>query len=122
RSSLSVLGQVSRLDSTGGALRKLGDLMAATEQTLAVLTPAQVYCNVIGLFGQSTSSAILSAGAGEGPAVGVFGLASYGNSTDAIQSAKPGPDAHVDNLPTENASECQSGNEPFSASTQDLSP
>ena len=122
RHSLSVLEQVSRLDSTGGALRKLGDFLSATEQTLAVLTPAQVYCNIIGLFGQNISSAILSDGVGEGPSVGTFGLASYGNNNDPYQAAKAGPDAHVDSVPTENATECQSGNEPFSTHTQDLSP
>ena len=122
RRSLTVLGSVSRLASTGGALRKLGDFMSATEQTLAVLTPAQVYCNVIGLFGVNVSSAILANGVGDGPAIGTFGLASYGNTTDPIQSSKPGFDAHIDNNPTENASQCQSGNEPFSGNRQDLSP
>ncbi len=121
RTALSELETVSRVPSTSGALRKLGDLMAAGEQTLTALVPAQVHCNTLGLFTQNFASILGVFGTGEGPALGVFGLKGDGLDTE-VQSAKPAPDVHVDNLPTENASECQAGNEPFNPNTQDLTP
>jgi virulence factor Mce-like protein len=121
RTALSTLETVSRVPSTSGALRELGTLMAALQQTLTALVPAQVHCNILGVFTQNFASTAGVLGTGKGPSMGDFGLAGDGLDTQ-VQSAKPAPDLHVDNLPTENGSECQSGNEPFRPGTQDLTP
>jgi virulence factor Mce-like protein len=119
RRALSELDTVSRVPSTGGALRKLGDLMATIDQTLTALVPAQVHCNFLGLFTQNFASEVGMLGASEGPSLANFGLAGDGLDTQ-VQSAKPAPDLHVNNLPIENGSQCQSGNEPYRPGTQDL--
>jgi phospholipid/cholesterol/gamma-HCH transport system substrate-binding protein len=120
QTALSVLESVSRLQSTGAALRKLADLMAAVERTLAVLTPAQVHCNLIPIFSQALASYFGMLGTGEGPSMQALGIATFGAQGEGQQSNKPAPNLHVDNLPIENATECQSNNEPYNPKTQDL--
>ena len=121
RRALLTLSAISHLPSTTGALRKLSDLMASLDQTLAALTPAQVHCNVIGLFAQGYSSLFGGLGVGQGPSFSNLGVSGTGAQTDSQQSARPSPDLHVNYLPIENASQCTSGNEPYTPGTQDLS-
>jgi virulence factor Mce-like protein len=122
KGALVALRDTSRIPSTDGALRKLDDMMAALQDVLSALTPAQVHCNVLGLFGQNLSSATGTLGTGAGPAFSLFGLATVGNLTDALQSARPAPNAHINNDPTANASECESNNEPYNGQRQVLTP
>ena len=122
RTAMHTLETVSRMPSTSGALRKLGDLMDAVEQTLAVLTPAQVYCNILGTFTQNMASVLGGMGTGDGPSMAIFNINTLGNSTDLSQSKALAPNAHIDNSPTENGQMCQAGNEPYDSHIQSLTP
>jgi hypothetical protein len=112
RKTVTVLKTVTQVPSTIGALRKVGVLMRVTNHALEGLIPAQAYCNVIPLFAQGLASSFGSLGTGDGPAIGLGEITTSGSSTDQIQAAVPAPDAHINNFPNENASECESNNEP----------
>lgn len=118
--AMRTLETVSRIPSTDGALRKLADVMHALEETLAVLTPAQRHCNILGLFTQNMASAIGALGSGEGPSMAAFNINTLGNSTDLSQSRTLAPNAHINNNPVENAQACQAGNEPYDPDVQAL--
>lgn len=122
RTAVHTLEMISRIPSTGGALRELADLMNAIEQTLAVLTPAQVHCNILGTFTQNMASVLGGMGSGAGPSMAAFNINTLGNSTDLIQSKTLAPNAHIDNSPAENAQMCQAGNEPYDSHGQSLTP
>jgi phospholipid/cholesterol/gamma-HCH transport system substrate-binding protein len=121
RGSLRELGRVSRAPTTPGALRKLTDALTATDPLLGLLTPAQLSCNVIGLWGRNFSSAWGTLGNGDGPSVVNAGVVTGGATGENLQSAQPAANLHVNYLPNENTSECESGNEPWRSNAQDLS-
>jgi phospholipid/cholesterol/gamma-HCH transport system substrate-binding protein len=112
-SVLTTLRAVSRMPSTEGAVRKLGDLITALEQTVELLAPAQIHCNVVALFGQNWSSFAGGLGVGEGPSIWNFALSTAGAQSDGYQAKEPAPDLHSNYLPHENAQECESNNEPY---------
>jgi virulence factor Mce-like protein len=111
RSTLASLEHVARVPSTDGAVRKLGDLVAAAQPLLSVLTPAQRYCNVVSLFG-ITFSKVFALGGGGTQGAAMLALASPGAQASILQHAAPSPDLGLNYLPHENAQECESGNEP----------
>jgi virulence factor Mce-like protein len=113
QTTLVVLDRLARDPATDGTLRKLDDLAAAIGQTLEVLTPAQVQCNVISLFGQSFGWAYGSVGFGQGPPMAGVGLTHFGAAGENVQNAKPSPGLAVNNTPHENYDECEAGNEPY---------
>jgi phospholipid/cholesterol/gamma-HCH transport system substrate-binding protein len=113
RTTFTVLDRLTRDRTTDGTLRKLDELLAAAGQTLEVLTPAQVQCNVISLFAQSFGWAYGSVGFGQGPPMAGVGLTHVGAAGESMQNAKPSPGLAVNNTPNENYEECETGNEPY---------
>jgi virulence factor Mce-like protein len=111
RSTLSSLERVTRQPSTDGAVRKLASLVAASEPLLSVLTPAQVNCDVISLFGINFSK-VFSLGGGGTQGVAMLALQSTGAQASIFQHAAPSPDLALNYLPHEDAQQCESGNEP----------
>lgn len=109
--ALSALLEVSRRPETTGALRKLTDLMAATDGMLEALTPAQVHCNVVTLFFQGYASYAGTLGSGKGPSLANLGIATTGATGEGLQSKEPAPDLNVVYSPHQNAQECEAGNE-----------
>jgi virulence factor Mce-like protein len=97
---------------TDDALRKLLDLVGPTNTVLSVVTPAQVYCNVLGLYG-SFGALFGELGDGAGPAIPQLTLTGAGALGEQLQNPRPSSNLNLDPLPTENASTCQSGNEPW---------
>ena len=122
RSAFAALDRVSAMPSTGGALRKLGSLMSAIQQSVVALLPAQVHCDVISLFGQDLGGYLAALGTGEGPAVANSAISTAGVIGEQAQRATPPLGMHIDNLPTENATECQAGNEPYNPNVTVLAP
>lgn len=119
--TLTVLTAFSRAKTTPGALRQAAAALSAISPLLSVLTPAQLDCNVIGLYGRNFSSAWGTLGNGIGPSYVLAGVVTPGAFGEALQAAAPAPNLHINYLPHENADECESGNEPYSLLAQDLS-
>jgi phospholipid/cholesterol/gamma-HCH transport system substrate-binding protein len=115
QTTLSALTTVTRLPSTNGAIRKLTDLMGTMDQSLRVLVPAQVHCNVIPLFFEAVASYEGVLGTDQGPALGNGSFASGGVPGEQVQSAKLTPGVHINNEPTENGTMCAANNEPFTS-------
>lgn len=120
RATFATLDEVSRLDSTSGALRKTADLMRASDRSLAILAPAQTQCNVVALLGQNYSAFTGTLGFGHGPSFWNLPLSTPGSQTGGLQSTEPAPDLGVNYTPNMNASECEAGNEPDPALQQRL--
>lgn len=118
--TLATVRSLSGVPTTAGALRQLAVALQASDPLLASLTPAQLDCNVIGLYGRNFSSAWGSIGTGIGPSYVIAGVVTGGALGEELQSPKPAPDLHINYLPHEDAAECESGNEPYSTSSIDL--
>jgi virulence factor Mce-like protein len=112
RTALISLKALARDPITDEALRRLLDLVNPTNTVLSVVTPAQVYCNVLGLYG-SFGALFGELGDGPGPAIPLLTLTGAGAIGEQFQSPHPSSNLNLDPLPTENASTCQSGNEPW---------
>lgn len=112
RTALHSLEGLARDPITDDALRKLLDLVTPTNTVLSTFTPAQVYCNVLGLYG-SFGALFGQLGDGGGPAIPLLTLTGAGATGEQFQNPHPSPNLNLDPLPTENATTCQSGNEPW---------
>jgi virulence factor Mce-like protein len=112
RTALNSLKGLARDPITNDALRKLLDLVTSTNTLLSVFTPAQVYCNVLGLYG-SFGALFGELGDGAGPAIPLLTLTGAGAAGEQFQNPHPSRNLNINPLPTENATECQSGNEPW---------
>jgi phospholipid/cholesterol/gamma-HCH transport system substrate-binding protein len=110
RTALGALEGLARDPVTVDALRKLRDLVNPTNGVLSVVTPAQVYCNVLGLYG-SFGSLFGQLGDGNGPAIPLLTLTGAGAIGEQLQNPRPSVNLNLNPLPVENASACQSGNE-----------
>jgi hypothetical protein len=54
----------------------------------------------------------------QGPPVVPFSLTNIGAQGEILQQGKPSPNVDIDYVPTENATECASGNEPANGVSQ----
>lgn len=118
RSTLATLESVTRRRPTDRAVVKLTDVVQAADPTLALLTPAQVYCNVIPPMFLNFASFVLGFGVGQGPSIPMFSFTNLGASGELLQQGRPSSNVDINYVPTENASECASGNEPANGVTQ----
>ena len=116
--ALRALAGLAHDPSTSGSLRKLYDLVVPTNEVLSELVPAQVYCNLLGTWSQNFGSMWGGLGDGEGPALANLVLTGVGAAGEELQSARPASNVAMNPLPNENASECESGNEPWSGHQQ----
>lgn len=115
RRAFSALATVARRPSSSGAVRKFGDLLDPVQTLVQTAGVAQEHCNIFGLLLISLSSVFNNYQVRNGPPVLFFPLDTLGVPGENVQSAKPTPGVHVNNSPVENASECESNNEPFNA-------
>jgi virulence factor Mce-like protein len=116
--TLSELAKVGRLPSTDGAVRKLRSVVSSARPIVRTLEEGQVYCNIIppALFNWTSISTAY--GVGDGPPVLPFALTNLGASAELLQQGHPSKNLDVNYLPTENSTECASGNEPADGATQ----
>ena len=104
----------SRLGAAAGPLRgaldQLVPAVASIHTALHTIEPAQVHCNVGGIFARNAASAL-----SEGDAVGAWARVVLSGVTveQTFQAAKHQQDLHLNYYPHENASECEAGNEPY---------
>jgi virulence factor Mce-like protein len=107
--ALRTLGTVARDPAAGGSLRKLTSTVRTLRPTVDYLTAAQVHCNTGGLFMRNFYSPVT-----QGDASGTW-LTFYliFRTQQDLKAPAPESDLHVNPYPHENASECESGNEPY---------
>lgn len=122
RSTLATLGALARRPSTAGALRKGADFFVALDRTLEVLTPAQISCNIVTLWAENFANGFGGLGFGDGPAMASVFITHNGAKNEGFQNATPSADVGINNLPNENADECEAGNEPYDGSQQLTNP
>ena len=116
--TVRALATLSRDPATIGSLQVLGQATSALTTALDVIAPAQIQCNVIPLSGRNVAYSVQQ-GTSEFPFV-PLGVVGTGATNEYAQHATPSNNLHVDYLPHENYQECESGNEPYSSTTQDL--
>jgi virulence factor Mce-like protein len=116
--ALQALDTLSRDPATSGSLRKLRDVAVSLNDTLEVLLPAQLSCNIIGLWGQSFGGGFSALGTGEGPSLPALIVTTSGAKGETFQNSRPSSNVGINPLPNENASECESGNEPWDGKQQ----
>jgi virulence factor Mce-like protein len=120
RTGLRVLAAVGRDPAAAGALRKLTDASTALGALLDAVVPAQLQCNIFGIFGQNLSSALAGAGLPGTPLAQVGGT-TVGAVNELFQNASPSSNMHTDAAPIESYQQCQAGNEPYNPNVQRLS-
>jgi hypothetical protein len=120
RVSLQSLTRLSRDPPTAGSVRKLTELAGALDVLLARMVPAQLSCNVLGVFGVQQPYMVTSLGGGEVPFLS-NSVAAHAAQGEQLQNAQPSADMHSNPAPNENASECEAGNEPYKPTEQALS-
>jgi virulence factor Mce-like protein len=92
-----------------GSARKLRSAAATLLPLLRYLEPVQLTCNVFGTWGRNLASA-----GSEGDLNGSWlRFLPVVGSNQTYQSATPDPELHLNFYPHENATECESGNEPY---------
>jgi ABC-type transporter Mla subunit MlaD len=118
RTALRSLRAMALDPNTSNALRKLPALIAPTNQVLATFVPAQVNCDVLGLWGVGFSSTFAGQGDGLGPALPNLVITGAGAQGEALQSARPAANLNTNPLPQETQGRCESGNERFTGHQQ----
>jgi virulence factor Mce-like protein len=118
--ALDALGSLVRNPARSPAVAGLTVTVKSVQTSLGTLLPAQLYCNVAGLFVHNIVGATSDADtAGRWlNAVVVFDTAEPGSRSNLTQqSSVPSTHLHSNPYPNENAQECESGNEPYAAGT-----
>jgi phospholipid/cholesterol/gamma-HCH transport system substrate-binding protein len=107
------LSPLVRDRNTNGALRKLRDLTIPTLSVLKPIAAAQLHCNALGLYGEGMGSTWSSVGVGDGPSMPTALVTTLGADNEIFQNARPSANLGYNPEPHEDASECESGNEPW---------
>jgi len=102
-------------------LRKLSDLMASLDQTLAALTPAQVHCNVIGLFAQVTRPSLGCSESVKAPHLRTWESRALVPRPTVSSPRSPPLICTSTICRSRTPGSASSGNEPYTPGTQDLS-
>jgi hypothetical protein len=118
RTAFISLDTLVRDPNTTNSLRKLGDLVAPIGEVLSTFIPAQLTCNVLGLWSQPFAAQFGANGDGDGPTLPAVMLTSGGARAEGLQSSKPSANVGINPLPNENQNECESNNEPWSGKQQ----
>jgi virulence factor Mce-like protein len=116
--ALGALQGLAADPNTNDSLRKLLDLVTPTNEVLSTFVPAQVNCDVLGLWGDNFSSTFTGQGDGQGPGLPNLVITGAGALGEALQNARPSPNLAINPLPNETQQECESGNEPWTAHQQ----
>lgn len=108
--ALSALDRLARDPVTTPTLRSLLAAVRQLAPVAATLLPAQVQCNLLGVSLRNLVS-VGSRGDANGAWLPLTFLADPSKST---QTDRPAADLHANPYPTEDWSECEAGNEPYS--------
>ncbi|MEA2422631.1 MAG: phospholipid/cholesterol/gamma-HCH transport system substrate-binding protein [Thermoleophilaceae bacterium] len=113
RAALAAVGTLASDPRTGGALDRLLLTLRSALPTLRFVVPAQTVCNYLGLWTRNVPSTI-----SEGDDSGTwFRTLVVGGADEAMASAQPAPNIHVNPYGNTAAPgqthECETGNEPY---------
>ncbi|UTI66677.1 MlaD family protein [Paraconexibacter antarcticus] len=120
RGTFAAVRTLAHDPDTSGTLRRATDAMAALRDFLGKVTPAQVQCNVFGIFGENGSSVIGGTGT---PELGfeLITAGTLGADNEAFQNSRPAANLHSNADPINDYQECETGNEPYVPGQQILS-
>jgi hypothetical protein len=107
-----------RSQALANSLNELEATTGPLGQTLQLFVPAQTVCNNIGILFRNSASAV-SVGDANGATLSAGILV---NAPQDILSPQPSANLHFDTYPVENATSCNSGNEPYDPSTAAIGP
>ncbi len=113
--ALHATAHLSRIAPADGSVRLLTELNNPLDKLFSVLTPAQVYCNLFGVFSENAGSVLGATGTAEG-AFEFVSVTTLGATNELFQNSQISPDLNVNAVPNLNAKECETNNEPYSAS------
>lgn len=113
RPALRQLRILAGQPSARGSLQRGADTLSALGATLGVLTPAQVQCNAISLWGENFSNGFGSLGFFNGPSAASVFITHLGAENETFQNAAPSKNVAINNRPRATYDECETGNEPF---------
>ncbi len=107
--AVTVLRRVAEQPSTLGAVQRLSDAIASARTTLEVVAPAQLTCNTLAIFFRNIGDVV-----SEGDAAGSwFDTTLLLDGDQGTRQARQSPGLHANPLPANDATECETGNEPF---------
>lgn len=106
----TVLRRVALQPTTTSAIQRLRQAIASTQNTLDVVAPAQLTCNTMALFFRNIGNVVA-----EGDAGGSWFDTTLNIDLGAIgqRHTTQGATFHANPLPTNDGSQCETGNEPY---------
>jgi virulence factor Mce-like protein len=109
RAAFVRLSRLVDAPQTPKTLRHLTDMVGSLGQALAIYNPAQLQCNVLGLWTRNVAP--INA---EGDAIGPWlSVQLVIHPQQSFQNATRSADLHTNPVPHNNSTECETGNEPF---------
>lgn len=107
--AVGVLDRVAREPATLSSVQRLDDAVASLATTLTVLAPAQLTCNTLPIFFRNLADVV-----SEGDAAGGwFDTIIIVDGEQSFQQKRPSPELHSNPIPNNDASQCETGNEPY---------
>lgn len=109
RATLLALGRLSADPDSSNAVKLLTTTVRTVGSTLQSLLPAQRTCNLIGLMTRNLAS-VVETGNADGSTLFTTIIL---ESDQILQRATPAPNLHANPAPVNDATQCETGNEPF---------
>ncbi len=107
--AVGVLDRVARQPTTLASIVRLDDAVGSLATTLTVLAPAQLTCNTLPVFFRNLASVVE-----EGDVAGSwFDTSIIIDGEQSLQQKRPSPELHSNPLPINDATQCETGNEPY---------
>ncbi|WP_205695869.1 MlaD family protein [Conexibacter sp. SYSU D00693] len=108
--TLRRLRALARDPHTTRTLRRLTTTVRTLDGTLDVVLPAQLHCNVLGVSTRNLSE-VLAVGDAQAPWLNFLPILDL--RSQLFRQASPSPNLHANPVPRNDATECETGNEPF---------
>lgn len=104
--------ELARRPGTSGLLRQVGALADPLDRLFTRVTPAQVHCNIYGVFTENVVSVLGGTGTREN-SFELISVSTLGATNELFQNKTISPDLSLNPTPHLNKQECEAGNEPY---------
>ncbi|MCW3013838.1 MAG: Mammalian cell entry related domain protein [Solirubrobacterales bacterium] len=111
--ALGALDAFSRRASTSGVLRKVADLMRASQPLFRQLAESEQQCHGLALMFRNLGPTGGGMGTGDGPGLTTLVLSTLGADNEMTQRATVAGNLGMNYIPNNTRNECESGNEPY---------